>query len=151
MTSCHIQHTNLKLEQNLTCNKASLNELCYINLDNDIILNYDYFRYIANSNTYHIIIQHIIDTFENCLSKQQTLTIHLYTKSLTLTELDKHLQFIKFFAETLKTRFPDKLEKCFVYDVSFVFYQCYSIISNFLDKKTQQKIQLIKQKTRNSF
>ena len=62
-----------------------------------------------------------------------------------------YLQFIKFFAETLKTRFPDKLEKCFVYDVSFVFYQCYSIISNFLDKKTQQKIQLIKQKTRNSF
>ena len=151
MTSCQIEQSNITEEHILNLCKVTLNELCYINIDSEIILNYDCFKHIGNLKTYHIILQHIIDTFEKCLSAQDTLTVHLYIKSITLTELDKHLQFIKFFAETLKNRFPDKLEKCFVYDVSFVFYQCYNIISKFLDKKTKTKIEIIKQTTRNSF
>jgi len=144
MSSCHIQqHTEQPSEKNEHFFKV-LNGLCYINLDEEIILNYDCFKHIGNSTTYYIVMKHIIDVFETCLMKRQTLNVHLYIKSITLSELDKHLNFIKFFAETLKNKFPDKLEKCFIYDASFMFAQLYNIISCFIDKNTQHKIQIIK-------
>ena len=143
MASYHTEITNTQYE-NETLLLKILNMLCYINLDNNIVLNYQYFKFIGNSKTYTVLIQHIVNVFEKCLSSQPTLKIHLYIKTVTLADINKHLTFIKLFTETLKMKFPDKLEKCFIYDPSFIFSQIYGIISKFIDKPTLQKIEVIK-------
>jgi hypothetical protein len=47
-------------------------------------------------------------------------------------------------SEVLKTTFPDKLNVCYVYNAPFIFSKVISIVGAFVDKKTQQKIKLIK-------
>jgi hypothetical protein len=139
MTSYNIENTHHHLEDK----SKFLNNICYINVDNHIILNYEYFKYFGNSQKYNILIGHIIEVFNVCLTYTPTLTVHLYIKSITLTEIEKKLHFIKIFAETLKQQFPDKLKNCFVYDSSFLFSQIYNIISIFIDKDTKKKIHII--------
>jgi hypothetical protein len=47
-------------------------------------------------------------------------------------------------SEVLKTTFPDKLNICNVYNAPFIFSKVISIIGAFVDKKTQQKMKLMK-------
>jgi len=111
-------------------------------INRDIILDYRYFKLIAIEDNYEIIINTIIQNINENLKTNNTFTIHIYMKSLTLTDLDKYYPFICRITEILKTCYPDKLEKCYIYDAPFIFKQIFSIVSIFIDKKTQLKIQL---------
>ena len=113
------------------------------NDNNDIILDYRYFKLIAITDNYDIIIQTIINNINENLKNNYTFIIHVYMKTLTLTDIDKYYPFICRITEILKTNYPDKLEKCYIYNAPFIFTQIFSIISIFIDKKTQLKLQLI--------
>ena len=43
----------------------------------------------------------------------------------------------------LNEEFPDKLIKCYIYNAPFIFSQIITLVSKFIDKKTQNKIELI--------
>ena len=62
---------------------------------------------------------------------------------MTVLEIDKHGQFIQHLSGILKDRYPNKLEKCYIYNAPFVFAKIYNIVSRFIDKDTQTKIELI--------
>ena len=117
------------------------------NDNNDIILDYRYFKLIAIPDNYDLIIQTIINNINKNLKNNNTFIIHVYMKTLTLTDIDKYYPFICRITEILKTSYPDKLEKCYIYDAPFIFTQIFSIISIFIDKKTQLKLQLINSST----
>ena len=78
------------------------------------------------------------------MSKFVTFTVYLNMKSLTISQLDKHRNFLTQISSVLKARYPDTLSKCYVYDAPFVFSQLYNIISIFVDKETLCKIQIVK-------
>jgi hypothetical protein len=63
--------------------------------------------------------------------------------SFTLTEFEKHLQFITKICRILTITFPDKLETCLIYNPPFFISKIYNILFTFIDKKTQQKIKLV--------
>ena len=65
-------------------------------------------------------------------------------KNLTITDVDKHIKFIQNMSVILKEKYPNKLTKCFVHNAPFVFSQILNIVSMFIDKETQSKIELIK-------
>jgi hypothetical protein len=65
-------------------------------------------------------------------------------KNLTIVEIDKHKEYIKFISEFLKDKYPEKLAKCYVYNAPFIFTQIFNIVSMFIDKETQKKIELVK-------
>ena len=54
-----------------------------------------------------------------------------------------YIQFIYKLTETLTTTYPDKLDKCYIYEAPFVFQQIIGMLSMFIDKKTLSKIQLV--------
>ena len=113
------------------------------NDNNNIILDYRYFKLIAIPDNYDLIIQTIINNINETLKNNNTFTMHVYMKSLTLTDIDKYYIFICKITEILKMCYPDKLEKCYIYDAPFIFTQIFSIVSIFIDKKTQMKIQIL--------
>ena len=115
-----------------------------IDNDNEIILDYRIFKLIAMSETYTIIIETIMDIIERVLDKSNMFTIHVCLKTLTLKELDNHYTFICNISETLKNKYTDKLDKCYIYNAPFIFSHAISIVSKIVDKKTQQKIIVIK-------
>ena len=48
------------------------------------------------------------------------------------------------FINYLKDKYPEKLAKCYVYNAPFIFTQIFNIVSMFIDKETQKKIELVK-------
>ena len=64
-------------------------------------------------------------------------------KKITLIDIDKHKEFIQDMSIYLKDKYPDKLTKCYIYNAPFVFSQIFNIVSLFIDKDTQTKIELI--------
>ena len=120
-----------------------LDGLCSIK-DNVIILDNTYFRFFATKDTYSIILSHITNNIDIILSLHQGFTVHINMKNLTMTDVDKHLKFIQHISVLFKERYPDKLTKCFVHNAPFVFTQILNIVSIFIDKETQTKIELVK-------
>jgi hypothetical protein len=153
---CSIIKNNFISDENFVSKKytglqinKTLNEIllafCNSNNENEIILDYRYFKVLSNLNCVHgdSIIQHVVDVIKSTLEKKDNFVIHACLKSLSLTDIDKYYQFICKISEILKTTFPDKLDKCFIYKAPFIFSQVFTIISVFVDKKTMAKIELV--------
>ena len=131
--------------KNKTMNDLLLG-FCNINEDNDIILNYSYLKIIKQliqTLDNNFIINHVVEMIELVLTKNVYFTVHVSLKSLTISDIEKYYSFISNISETLKKKFPDKLEKCFIYNAPFIFSQIFNIISSFVDKQTIIKIQLV--------
>ena len=120
-----------------------MNQICSKNECNEVVLNYSGFKQFATVELYDIILQHIISTIQDCLSHMSQIKVHIYMNSFTLTEFDKHLQFIKKICNILTISFPDKLETCFIYNPPFFISQIYNVLFAFIDKKTQEKIKIV--------
>ncbi len=122
-----------------------LNNFCYIENENNIIINHHFFKqYIKNNPDNLNTLNHIINQIEKVLINYESFNVHLNIKSLTLIELDKHKELIAMMSIILKQKFPDKLKNCLIYDAPFIFSSLFSLISSFIDKDTQKKIRLIK-------
>jgi hypothetical protein len=153
---CSIIKNNFISDENFVSKKytglqinKTLSELllgfCHSNEDNEILLDCRYFKLIYTLNCIDCdsIIQHVINVIRNTLEKRELFIIHVCLKSLSLTDIDKYYKFICKISEVLKSTFPDKLDKCFIYKAPFIFSQLFSIISVFVDKKTMAKIELV--------
>jgi S-adenosylmethionine synthetase len=106
-------------------------------------MNYYNFKQIARVEVYDIIIEYIVSIIKECLSNITLIKVHINLNSFTLTEFEKHLQFITKICKILTINFPDKLETCLIYNPPFFISKIYNILFTFIDKKTQQKIKLV--------
>jgi len=129
---------------NLKLNEDKLNELlknfCNIKTNNEIELNYKYFKIINTFIEKNEILNYMMYIIENVLTKYQTFIIHANIENLTLLEIEKNKDFIQNMSCILKVRFPGKLEKCFIHEGSFIFKQIYNLLSIFIDKTTLKKV-----------
>ena len=119
-----------------------LRGLCNIK-DDAIVMDYVYVKYFATQITYNIIINHITNNIDEILSKYPKFNVYVNLKNLTLVDVDKHKDFIQDISIILKDRYPDKLTKCYIYNEPFVFSQIFNMISYFIDKDTQTKVELV--------
>ena len=116
--------------------------LCSIK-DNVLILDYIFFKHFATKVTYSIIINYVTNNIDTILSNNEKFTVYVNLKKLTLGDIDKHKDFIHDLSLFLKDKYPDKLTKCYIYNAPFVFSQIFNIVSLFIDKDTQLKIELV--------
>jgi|APGre2960657423_1045063.scaffolds.fasta_scaffold12450_4 hypothetical protein len=124
-------------------NEKILQNLCFINEGNNILLDYRYFKCFISTNDYDTVFQYFYNLITKILETNETFNIHVYIKSLSIIDIDKYYTFISKISQIMKDAFPDKLGKCYIYNASFIFSQLIKIISKFVDKKTQDKIELI--------
>jgi hypothetical protein len=120
-----------------------LKGLCSIK-ENCIILNYIYFKHLAKDETYTYILNYITNNIDKILLKNNEFIVHVNMKNLTIVDIDKHKEYIKYISEFLKDKYPEKLAKCYVHNAPFIFTQIFNIVSMFIDKETQKKIELVK-------
>ena len=135
-----INNTNINLKLNEEKLNDLLNNFCHIKINNEIEINYKYFKIINTFIDKNYILNFLIYIVENVLIKHQTFIVHVNIEKLTLLEVEKNRDFVQDMSNVLKERFPDKLEICLIYEGSFIFKQIYSLLSIFIDKKTLKKI-----------
>ena len=122
-----------------------LNYYCNVQ-ENDIIINYYYFKYLANSQTYDIFTNLMIGYIDDVLKNYEKFNVHISIHKLSVMEIHKHIGYIRIMTDLLKTRYQDKMEKCSIYNASNIFSQIYEIIVPYIDPDTQKKIGLVSKK-----
>ena len=125
-----------------------LNKLCF-NHENDILIDYKIFKNIASVLTYDMIFKHLENVIRNASKNntndisQKYINIHVSMKSLSLTDVDKHRNFIINLINYYTGNYPNLLNFGYIYLASSIFKQIYSIFSIFIDKETKKKIHII--------
>ena len=137
-----LKKNKITIKSPINVTEVLLDKFCSI-YNEQLILDYRIFKCIAKPSTYSIIINHIVKNINKILLTNQLFSDYIYSKSLTITAADKYIQFIYKLTETLTTTYPDKLDKCYIYEAPFVFQQIIGMLSMFIDKKTLSKIQLV--------
>jgi hypothetical protein len=120
-----------------------LDSFCNTIDDNKILLDYRIFKYIARPNTYDILVKHIAKKINFVLGSNSNFSVHICTKLLTIAGADKHILFIYKLTETLNSAYPDKLDKCYIYDAPYLFQKIIGMLSLIIDKKTLSKITIV--------
>jgi len=120
-----------------------LNNFCKRN-KNELIINYLYFKYLGNSNTYELFVKIVLNHIDNILTEYESFNVHVSIKKLNIIEINKHIDFIRNVSNLLKEKYQNQMRKCNVYNASNLFSQIYEIISPFIDKDTQEKIEIHK-------
>ena len=142
--------TNFSQSINMKINENKLQELlhnfCHIKTSNEITINYKYFKIINTFIDKNNILSYLVFIVENILKNYNTFIVHVNIEKLTLLDIDKNKDFVQDMSNTLKDRFPDKLEVCFIYEGSFIFKQLYNVLSLFIDKKHLKKLNLMTEK-----
>ena len=150
--NCNIDKSNLTNKSstesnniNLKLNEEKLHELldnfCHIKFNNEIVIQYKYFKIINTFIDENYILNYLIFIVEKILINYETFIVHVNIEKLTLLEIEKNRSFIMNMSNVLKEKFPDKLDVCIIYEGSVFFKQIYSFLSLFIDKKTLKKIQ----------
>lgn len=111
---------------------------------NEVFLNVAIFKLIASETTYSQIVSHVYKMLKDTSSTYGTVVVHVYLKTITLSDLDKHKTFVMDMIKRFNDELPDILEVCYMYKAPFVFAQIYSIISVVIDKDTKKKIHIVK-------
>jgi len=115
------------------------NNFCKRN-ENELIINYLYFKYLGNSNTYDLFVKIVLNHIDNILKEYEMFNIHVSIKKLSIMEINKHIDFIRNVSNLLKQKYQNQMGKCCIYNASNLFSQIYDIVSPFIDKDTQEKI-----------
>ena len=116
------------------------NNFCYVENENNIVINYNFLKNILNAQTYDLINIKVKKIFDDVLKNYSDFNVKVFIKTLTINDIDKHKIFIYSISNILKNEYPNKLSKCIIYEGSYIFANIYSIISIFIDKKTLEKI-----------
>lgn len=119
-----------------------LNSLCFIK-ENEIVLDYLYFKHFAGGTTYNYIIANIIQNIDTHLTDNEQFIMRINMRSLSVSDFDKHKHFIQEISLFFKQKYDGKLFKCYIHNAPFIFSQVFNLISKFIDKETQEKIIIV--------
>jgi len=129
-----MKHGRKKLDM-----KEILENFCKIANENEVAIDFKFFKLIACEQTYPTLIQYITNTIQKVLEKYPSVsTLHINLKSMSLLDIDKHYVFIK--GLSLATDFTDHISLCNIYQSGFIFGKLLTVIFSCLNKETQMKI-----------
>lgn len=106
--------------------------------NNEVVIDFKFFKFIASNDTYLLLIQYINDTIQMALMNVSSIIIHINLKSLSITDIDKHQIFIKKLSES--TDFIEKISRCNIYNAGYIFSTLINAIFIFLNSDTRQNI-----------
>lgn len=116
----------------------------FIQIDNNhITIHYIYFKHVASNATYNLLTTLVTNKLDPIIHKYDHFIVHFNIKSFSLIDLDKHRLYIYSISNHFKDKYPNKLEKCYIYNSSFLVNQLYNFVSSFIDKETIKKIEFI--------
>jgi hypothetical protein len=140
------KHIKMVVQQNrMTRDEDILKKACYLYKENHIVINYSYLKWVMKNGIYtnESLIEYIMNVFKETVIYHKHFILHINSNHLTMMDIDKYYLFIKNISLVMKQTFPNKLDKCFVYNAPFIFSKLFSILCVFIDKATLQKIQIV--------
>ena len=113
--------------------------------ENNLIIELKYLKYFGNANTYDIILNYADKLITTLLSKYETIDIRVNLQSISLVDFEKQKNFCKYLNVFFREKYPNILNKCYVYNVSFIFETIFNAAKYFIDAETLNKIVPVKE------
>lgn len=137
--------TSEKIIEKIKNNKFSeiFEGLSYIKNDG-LVVDYKYFKYLATLHTYDIITNYIDNRISEILTTHKNFTIYINMKSISISDVDKHRNYISYISKFFSEKYPNLLYKCYIYNAPYIFEKIFSMICVFIEKETQDKIHIVK-------
>jgi hypothetical protein len=135
-------YDSFKQHKHLYTNEQIIDNICYTD-ENNLIIQYAFFKKFGNKNNYDIITQHIVNNIKKILLQYELINVHFSLHKMDLLDLEKHYDFLMCICKFMQCTYPDKLNKFNIYQAPFIYSKIYSIISTFIDKTTRSRIKLI--------
>ena len=140
----HIKSTQILTKIKLNKIQEVLEGYAHIK-DNAIIMDLKFSKYYANQHTYDIMTNYIDNLVGLLITKHSVFDVYINIQSLSFTDIDKHNVYFKYVALLLSDKYPNRLNKCYIYNASTIFETVLNIMSHFIDKDTQVKLQDVKE------
>ena len=87
------QSINMKINENKL--QELLHNFCSVKTNNEIVVNYKYFKIINTFIDKNSILNYLIFIVENVLKNYDTFIVHVNIEKLTLLEIDKNRDVIQ--------------------------------------------------------
>ena len=140
----HIKSTQILEKIKTQQFKEILNGIGHIKND-CIIIEFKFFKYFCVPVTHDLITSHMDQITYELVSKYNKFNVHVNLQSFSIADADKHSSYVRSITGYFAEKYPDKLNKCYIYNASFVFETIFKIINNFMDKDTIKKLVLVKE------
>jgi hypothetical protein len=122
-----------------------LNGFIRIN-DVGLIVEPKYLKNFANQYTYDLIFDYVDRLINHFLvTKCNTINMYVNIQSISFIDLEKNIGFLKNLATFFSSKYPNILNKCYVYNASILYETLFKMMKNFIDKETLAKLQFIKE------
>ena len=121
-----------------------LNSFCRIDPNNQIVIDYRYFKLIAFNENYDLFKFFIVDKINKVLSITDKITLHVNLETISLIDIEKHSTFLIHLAKYMSENYPDKLDKGYIYNSGYLVHSVYNILIMVLNKETRHKILFVK-------
>ena len=112
--------------------------------DNCLVIEFKFFKYFSVPVTHDLITSHMDQLMSEIVSKYNKFNVHMNLQSFSIADADKHSGYIRSISGFFADKYPERLNKCYIYNASFFFETILKIINTFIDKDTLKKIVLIK-------
>jgi hypothetical protein len=113
--------------------------------DNCLVIEFKFFKYFSVPVTHDLITSHMDQLMSEIVSKYNKFNVHMNLQSFSIADADKHSGYIRSISGFFADKYPERLNKCYIYNASFVFETIFKIVNVFIDKDTLRKIVLVKE------
>ena len=121
-----------------------LNSFCRIDQNNQIVIDYRYFKLIAFSDNYELFKFFLVDKINKVLSIAEKIVLHVNLETISLIDIEKHSTYLIHLAKYMSENYPDKLDKCYIYNSGYLVHSVYNILILVLNRETRDKILFVK-------
>ena len=104
-------------------------------------------QYFVKQKKYDDLMAYILKTLSNAILKSQEKnqhTVDMYVNLNNIKAKNLDLGFARDIVVTLQQLFPNRLNKCYIYNSPSFFRLFFENLSMFIDKTTQTKIEFVK-------
>lgn len=119
----------------------------YIHINEEgIVIEPKYLKQFATQSTYDLIFNYMDQIIVQFLMiKCDTFNMYINLQSISIIDIEKHSNFFRYISTVFSTKYPNKLNKCYLYKASLIFETVFKMIKGYIDKDTLDKIELIKE------
>jgi len=139
----NILKNNLKINKNNFNILELLDNFCRIT-DDILIIEIRFFKFFGMKETYSLFQNYLMENIDKLINKNKLLTIYLNTNMININDIEKHSDYLKNLSKFMSDKYPECLDKCYIYGYNLIFKGIYMLLSTVICKETRSKIIFIK-------
>lgn len=132
-----------QISQEFALDQLLANTIFVIPDSNSVYFDYNIFKLYANPSNYQKIIDHVISSFLQCITRYGNFELHVNLNSFTITAAERYKSAIEMFCNVClrnQTRFASLLVKMCIYNSPGMIEHFSNLLGNLIDPLIRERL-----------